>query len=655
MVEGITLNILKSEKFLLNVIKYGPIVFVFIISIFFTQSFIQQQNKKLHHELNALESEYLENNKYRIKEEVNRVYKFVTFQKKQSAVVLKSELKARVYEAHAIATNLYNTYKTTKSQKEITNLIKEALREIRFNDGRGYFYILTTSNATNILNAFHPSLEGKNLYDLKDSKGKFLNRAIIKVIKQDGEGYVDYYWYKPNTDDKMYQKFTFSKEFKPYGFYIGTGEYLTDYEESLKKRVLRQIQSVRYANNRYIFVYDMDGNCYAHFKNEYIGKNRINIKDKNGRYVLQDLLKYTKENKSGFFSYLATITTDKSFQRNDKISFVKYFDDWDWMIGSGFYLDGLNNQIVLKKELLEQMNQESIKSIIYHSIIFTLIFIGISFYISTVLKRKFNDYNLKINKEMNKTIEKERLLIQQNKMATMGEMLSNIAHQWKQPLTTISAAILPLKMSIDLDEKLNQNEVKDTVGTIEKSIENLSQTMSDFRNFFNPNKERKLFKISDAFDDTFELTASQFRNNNISIIKNIKKTELYASQNELQQTLINLLKNAKEELVKKDAKEKRYIFIEAYEKNEKLIITIKDNANGIPTNFMEEIFNSYFTTKEKSGGTGIGLYMCKQIIEESMKGQISASNETYHFEGIEYKGAKFVIEIPLDLRKDKAR
>ena len=137
---------------------------------------------------------------------------------------------------------------------------------------------------------------------------------------------------------------------------------------------------------------------------------------------------------------------------------------------------------------------------------------------------------------------------------------------------------------------------------------------------------------------------SQFKNNNIELIKNINNAELYGYYNELLQVLINILKNAKDELIKLDTNKRRIIFIDTYTDKSNLIIKIRDNANGIPSDIIEKIFEPYFTTKENDEGTGIGLYMCRQIIN-SMNGEIQVINVEYEYEAQRYYGAEFIISM----------
>jgi two-component system, NtrC family, sensor kinase len=344
-------------------------------------------------------------------------------------------------------------------------------------------------------------------------------------------------------------------------------------------------------------------------------------------------------------SYTSTINPSKLVNNKSKISYIKMFHDWNWIIGSGFYIKNLNDNIEKRKALLKESNKKAINYIIYLSLLITTFFVLISFYISKIVKDKFKSYILEIEKELKNTLEKEKLLIQQSKMATMGEMIGNIAHQWKQPLSVISLSNGIIKLNREF-KSFSEEEIKDAIKGIDNSVKNLSSTIDDFRNFFNPNKKEESFDIKDAFDKTFKLIDSQFKYNDIEVIKNIQSVIIDTYENELLQTLINILKNAKDELIKKDVNEKKFIFIDAIKEDTNLIIKIKDNAGGIPANILNRIFEPYFTTKENNGGTGIGLYMSKNIIGH-MGGTLSVSNVEYAYEGINYKGAQFQIVLVL--------
>ena len=194
-------------------------------------------------------------------------------------------------------------------------------------------------------------------------------------------------------------------------------------------------------------------------------------------------------------------------------------------------------------------------------------------------------------------------------------------------------------------ELVTQEEINKSLETIDSSVKYLSTTIDDFADFFRPNKEKEYFKIKATLDKTLSLISSQLEINNIKIHRDIEDIEVYGFNNELLQVLINIFKNAKDELIKLNI-DKRYIFINIQKEETNIIINIKDNAGGIPDKIKDKVFDYYFTTKNDTEGTGIGLYMSKEIIT-NMLGTISIQNVEYEFENETYKGAEFTIKLPL--------
>jgi signal transduction histidine kinase len=229
-------------------------------------------------------------------------------------------------------------------------------------------------------------------------------------------------------------------------------------------------------------------------------------------------------------------------------------------------------------------------------------------------------------------------------MAAMGEMIGNIAHQWRQPLSAISATATGLKIQKELD-CLSPDEIDSSLTAINNSVQYLSKTIDDFRGFLNPNnKDRKIFMISDSLDKALNLVSSQFAAKEIEIIKDIEEYELFSIENELVQVFINIFNNSKDILITKE-NQKRLIFIKTYKKNNSFYIEIKDNGGGIKDSIIERIFEPYFTTKHQSQGTGIGLYMSQEIVRNHLNGTLMVENATYMYKDIEYIGAKFTIKI----------
>jgi PAS domain S-box-containing protein len=240
---------------------------------------------------------------------------------------------------------------------------------------------------------------------------------------------------------------------------------------------------------------------------------------------------------------------------------------------------------------------------------------------------------------------KDKMLLQQTKMAAMGEMIGNIAHQWRQPLNIISTTTTGMKLKIDFGT-IDLQEFKNELDTVNHTVQHLSKTIDDFRNFFKSEKEMKQFSIKQCIEKNLKLLEGMFKMNDIQVVLgHIDDCTIQNYENEFIQAILNILNNAKDALMNK--KSQRCIFIDIEQQQNSVVLSIKDNGGGVDENVISKIFEPYFTTKHKSNGTGIGLYMTHQIIHQSMQGKIEVFNKTFMHNQNQYKGALFVITLPL--------
>lgn len=262
--------------------------------------------------------------------------------------------------------------------------------------------------------------------------------------------------------------------------------------------------------------------------------------------------------------------------------------------------------------------------------------------------RKLNkNLSLEVEKQVAILREQERLLIQQSKMAEMGEMLSNISHQWKQPLTILSMQIEEIEMNL-LNNNLNKIELKKSLENAFKQISLMSNTIEDFKKFYMPDNEKKEFNIYNTIKDIIQMEQSALQNYTIShkIKCNDNTLCIHGFESQLKQVLLSLTNNAIEQISEKIDENilNKYagkIKYNIYNDEKLIIISVYDNAGGIPPSIIENIFNPYFTTKKDNGGSGIGLYMAKTIIEKNFNGKLYVKNAK--------KGAKFFLELPVSL------
>ncbi|ADG92066.1 histidine kinase [Arcobacter nitrofigilis DSM 7299] len=242
----------------------------------------------------------------------------------------------------------------------------------------------------------------------------------------------------------------------------------------------------------------------------------------------------------------------------------------------------------------------------------------------------------KVQEEVKKQREKENLLIQQSKMAALGEMIGNIAHQWRQPISAVSAIMMNIKWTA-IAEGMNKKFIDDRMKEANEQLGYMSQTIDDFRNFFKPNKEKELFDLDLEVRKTYKILKDTLQNNNINFqIFSNKEIIVFGYPSEFSQVVLNIISNAKDVLIERNT-DKPKIEVHILKDEENIYCKITDNAGGIEEEIINKIFEPYFTTKE-SRGTGIGLYISKEIIQKHMNGLLIVKNNEV--------GAEFTISIP---------
>ena len=242
-----------------------------------------------------------------------------------------------------------------------------------------------------------------------------------------------------------------------------------------------------------------------------------------------------------------------------------------------------------------------------------------------VINNMIDNLEFKIQEEINKRLEQEQILIQQSKLASMGEMIGNIAHQWRQPLAQISAIHMNMKVTYDFD-KFTKEYMESKIKEANKLTAYMSQTISDFQNFFKPQGEKEVFSIKKACRDAYFILESSLKAHGIEVIFHITQdVTINGYKTEYSQVILNLLSNAKDILIERQIKNPK-IELEIKDGNHYALVKIKDNAGGVDASIIDKIFEPYFTTRHQTQGTGIGLYMSKNIIERNMHGYINVAN-----------------------------
>ncbi len=420
-------------------------------------------------------------------------------------------------------------------------------------------------------------------------------------------------------------------------FIIKPFSQLADYANKVKDQ-----KDIEYKNTN---VLEFDS--FAHELNDIISELR-DVKEQYSRAIdgVQDgLWDVDLKNKKVFYS--PRFKTMLGYDLEDKIIYKSF---WQRSIHKKDYkktLLELKNHINKKSDLFEMEYRFKCKNSSYKWIKIR----GKLFYDSNNKPNRFIGFHTDINDLVlleKQNQEKERMLYQQSKLASMGEMIGNIAHQWRQPLTIMSVISSSMSMQLQLD-KLNKKKAQENLEKLLKNIDYLSSIIDKFRNFFNPNNKVEEFYIDEVIAENLVIFESSYKSSNIQLILDLKNIKIVGFKFELMQVVINIINNAKDALVSKMSIRdlNKFIFIKSYITNNNLLLVITDNAGGILSEISEKIYEPYFTTKHQSQGTGLGLYMSNEIIKKHFKGTLSNKTIEYEYEGNKYKGEEFKIEIPL--------
>jgi PAS domain S-box-containing protein len=314
--------------------------------------------KRFKMEAEQLREEYIAGQRRQIKEQVEQVVDFIQYNCANAEERLRNSVKQRTYEAFAIATSLWQANVGRVSEQELRNIITSALRPIRFNHNRGYFFA-TGLDGVEILFADRPELEGQSMLETRDTRGRYVIRDMIELVRKDGEGYYQYTWTKPNAQGKDFRKIAFLKHFAPLNCFIGTGEYLDDVEEDIRKEVLDRIGKIRFGKEGYIFVVGFDGVTLMNgAQPEFIGKDISELADPKGVKVFKEERRAAENADGDFIQYEWQKPSTKGIRT--KISFVKAFTPWEWIVGAGIYTDEIEPAISAmgasaKREMLKDL------------------------------------------------------------------------------------------------------------------------------------------------------------------------------------------------------------------------------------------------------------------------------------------------------------
>jgi len=383
--------------------------------------FISNTYGKFQKDFQRVEINYMAAQKDQLRSEVNKQIKRIDARRKTNEVDIKAVIKKRVYEAHAIASNLYlKNSENIKSSEEIKSYIREALRPISFNNGKGYFFIWSGKGVP-VLYPPNTDWEGKNIYINPEKYKIDLFNKIFSITKHPGEGFLNYSWYKPSVNEqKRFDKITFVKYFEPYDWVIGSGDYLENMKDRIKNSIIYQLNQNDYELKfpGYIFIYKVhDINGGDDFATMLVNPNRPdllgkkisdNYKDAKGKMFRREMIQGIRDNGEAFVTY--HYKKPGSEEMGKKLSYFKYYPEWEWIVSKGTYLDSQDEKVGQLQENLRNEINNTIHYFVYFIIIIGIIFLCMGYFFSKGINSVFQGYKKTQNDQQDELVRVNAVL-----------------------------------------------------------------------------------------------------------------------------------------------------------------------------------------------------------------------------------------------------
>ena len=342
-------------------------------------------------DIEKLKANYVEKQKQIIKDHVDIAVNYTNTIKELRYKRVKNRIQESVTQGHSYIQNSYAKYHDKMSEEELKEMIVSSLREVRFLDGRGYYFI-SDMQGVSAMHGKIKSMEKKNNVKLKLKGAQEVHKTITNLLSKTDKGFVEYYWVKSSDiNDKASKKIAYVMYFEPYDWYIGGGDYVEDLEKSLQQDLLKVMGNIKFGKDGYIFVHTYDGINLLHSDKKVIGKNVNTLKDKNGVFFVKELTKKARESSEGSYSKYIAHYRPETGKPARKIAFTKVVDEWQWVVGSGFYEESIG-------KILKQKESRLKKELFYVTIFLVALFVFIGIYVFILAKKFKKDIDMSFGK-----------------------------------------------------------------------------------------------------------------------------------------------------------------------------------------------------------------------------------------------------------------
>ena len=584
----------NEEKYIRRVVLLGSTFVVLIVSLVLAYLLISSEIDEFENHLDTFKQTLIQREKFSIKAIVDNLINDIKYEEDSKRFEIKRRIKNQINIAYNLIALLIEKNKNI-SKEELLEIIKGTIRGISIGEDVDFF--IFDRQGVLLLNSQTSIDEGKSFIDAEDINGKKFVQAIVQKA-----GFTDYVWFVPDSS-KVAKKIVYARHIEKLGITIGTGEFL-DMKYDLNQKIIHKINESKFNSHEFVFIYEI--------------KSLRNPSDFARRVLEKNIKVGTPE-----LEAVKAILIQSDYQGNifyaydNRLVYSSYLSRDRIAITAGVELDSIHTILQKETTLSHDNLMQKIVSVVMNILFFVIIFFVLSYFLSKKIEKMFWRYRLRVARS-------QKLLIQKSKMASMGEMIGNIAHQWRQPLSQLSGLFFDIESAYEHKE-LNQKYLAKSVDEANDLIEYMSKTIDDFREFYNPDAPKEIFRIKDAVDKALKLLDASLKFNAIGIELQIEE-EVYIEglSNEFSQVVLNILSNAKEIALEREIAHP-HIKIYTIADTQRVSLVIEDNCGGIEKGIIRKVFDPYFTTKY-GYGSGIGLYMSRLIIENKMGGKITVRN-----------------------------
>ncbi len=594
--------------------------------------------------LNQVRADYIATRKAETKTLVDLLVESAELRRSSVEEQLKKSVEEAVRNGWALATAVYNQSKGRLPDQEIQQLIISVLTAQRFLNGRGYYWIHDT-NSTLISHPFRSRSIGKDDRELTDSAGQKIIQSFIKTATTYPEGgFVTYYWNKPEVDESLHlekgrKKIAYLKFFTPYNWVIGVGDYVADAEEEAKQAAIKRIAAVQYGTKGYVFVHTKEGVCLNHINKEVIGTNRWELVDADGKKIVQELDKTGRQPGGGFLEYMASVDPGTGAPAR-KVSFAKSVRGWDWVIGSGVYLDDID--LIISKYHSSLL--EGLRNKIITTVCILIAILGCGFFIGHRLFQglfaELSLFSMKPTQGKTEPIDTRQFRIKElqaiahqanaillekemaqtelskaKRMQMVGLMAGGVAHDLNNLLSGIINYPELILLNLPQDSNL-----RDPLLRIQDSGHRAAEIVADLLTVARGiASAREIIDLNQAISDYLKTPQHEMlltQHPGVACQSRLHPDPLFISCSPVHvaKCLGNLVTNAVESF-----KDNGSIFlstrtVQADESMPQLepgryaVLEISDNGKGINSDDLPHIFEPFYTKKTMGrGGTGLGL------------------------------------------------